>query len=174
MRGNRPRATINTYSYAPGSYTWTCPRTGLWRFVLWGGAGMGSSGGSSNGASGAYYEAVRWVVSGQQVALVVGTVHQDTVATFPNGEALVAGGGILTTPGVATATGSDIAYNGSAPGNPGLGSGGGTASGGAGAPGNGHYRGGSGGNRPTAPGAGGDGSSNTGASGLALVVPAKI
>jgi len=128
MRGVRPKTTVSTYSFPPGSYTWTCPRSGRWRFVLWGGGGTGNSGSGQHGGSGAYYEAERNLVKGQGVVVSVGASDQNTSVAMPNGELLTANGGSLNTAATASPTvGTDIAYAGSAPGVAGLGPGGGAA-----------------------------------------------
>lgn len=173
MSGRRKRPTVYAYSYPAGSYTWTCPASGLWRFVLWG-AGAGADQATPyGGASGGFYLAERYVTKGQTVAVVAGagvepvsTAGTDggpSSATFPNGEVITAGGGIgngANTGGAVTANrNTDIVYAGTAGvttatagadgngTNPGTG---GTASGttrpGSGAPGYGPYRGGNGAN----------------------------
>lgn len=171
MSGKRKRPVVYAYSYPAGSYTWTCPASGLWRFVLWG-AGAGADQATPyGGASGAFYLAERFVTKGQTVSLSVGasadpgpaagTDGGDTTATLPNGEILTAGGGRgngANTGGAVTANrNTDIVYAGTAGvtgatagangngTNPGSG---GAASGatrpGSGAPGYGTYRGGDG------------------------------
>lgn len=173
MDGRRKRPAVYVYSYPAGSHSWTCPETGVWRFVLWGAGAGADQSAPYGGASGAFYLAERNVVKGQVVALVVGAgVEPDlptgtdggpSSATFPNGEVITVGGGIgngANTGGAVTANrNTDIVYAGTAGvttatagadgngTNPGRG---GTAAGaarpGSGAPGYGPYRGGNGAN----------------------------
>lgn len=148
--------TPNTFP--AGSYTFTVPKTGYWRFVLWGGGANGATGVGAGG-SGAYYEAVRYLQSGQSAAIVSGRYNTaaGSTVTLPGGEVLTALGSSGVTGAAASALNKagDIAYAGSdggtggSAGTAGLGSGGGAGGagndGGAGAPGNLPFRGGAGG-----------------------------
>jgi hypothetical protein len=129
-----------TVSYPQGSFTWTCPLTGWYRFVNWG-AGGGSGG---IGASGAHTQTVVRMAKGQTVAVVVSAVGgANSSFIFPSGRVALATSGLVNTPG--TASGGDINLNGSPAGFNGLGDSGGTGTAnGGGAPGNGGYRGGNG------------------------------
>lgn len=198
MSGQRRRPTMYSYSYTPGSYTWTCPASGWWRLVLWGAGAHGN--GNQGGGSGALYIAERLLRKGQTVALVVGAsaaTAEASTATLPGGEVLTAGGGVDTgVAGAVTANRNlDIVYPGSAGGAPsasgtaGLGDAGGSggavsgaAGGGAGAPGYGNHRGGDGASAlvnvgAEAPGGGGAGSVNfpgAGGHGAILIYRAKL
>jgi hypothetical protein len=181
-----PKVTsIEAPSYcASGTYTFTAPATGYYKFVLWGGGGGGYNGGSgAGGSSGAYAEFTRLMTWGERATVVVGvpgplsTPGGDSSVTFADGKVVTAGGGggggTSTTVGVAS--GGDVNINGSAPGLVGGAgnAGGGTAGGaggsaiassfaGGGAPGNTPYKGGVGGTYQTiAPGIGGGGYGNS-------------
>jgi hypothetical protein len=164
MRGRRRVPTSYSYSYPAGSYTWTCPATGWWRFVLWG-AGSGCDPNANvGGGSGALYIAERLVPRGHAVSILVGacagglSVGGDSAATFRSGETITAGGSApVGVPGAASANrNADIVHPGSPGGTAGsagaaglgtaggAGGTGGTLSGGAGAPGYGTHRGGDG------------------------------
>jgi hypothetical protein len=153
MDGQRKTFTPYTASYGPGTFTWTAPLPGFYRFVQWGCGGR---------ASAAHAQTVVHLNTGDRVSLVVAEgVSTDTVVTFPSGRVVTAGSAVLSlgeTPGVAT--GGDLNLNGSVSGTPsggngvaGLGDNGGlggtgngaTSGGGGGAPGYGGFRGGDGG-----------------------------
>ena len=174
MSGRRKRPAVLAFNFPAATHTWTCPATGLWRFVLWGGGAGGNNTSNWGGASGAFYLAERLLTKGQTVQLSVGKGGKDpgpggpgangeqTTVTLPSGEVLTAGGGVSVgsnTGGAATANRNlDIVLQGSAGvttatsgangagTNPGAG---GAPSGsirpGSGAPGWGPYRGGDGG-----------------------------
>lgn len=142
------------YQFPPGSYTFTVPKSGYWKFVGWGAGGAGTVG--LSGGSGAYVEITKALRAGQTVALVVGLPSApNTTMTFPDGALATAGGAALDAAGVAS--GGDVNLSGGAgaasgTGVAGAGSGGGAggadvagAAGGAGAPGELPFRGGSGG-----------------------------
>lgn len=168
---NAPAAQ-QPYNFPPGSHTFTPPRDGYWKFVLWG-AGP-TANGSQAGSSGAYCEITKYLSTTQSVAIFVSIPAGSpvaTTATFPDGSVASAGsadgGG---TPGVAT--GGDVNLAGSALGVAGLGTGGGAASLGAGAPANAPFRGapgGGSGERGKTPGSGGA-TTFPGGDGLALAV----
>jgi hypothetical protein len=171
-----------TYNFPVGSWTFVPPKAGYWKFVLWGPGG-------NSGASGAYLERTIFLTPAQSVAIVVGALGTDTIATLPGGALLSAGAGAGATGG--TAAGGDVNLNGTsygltstgANGPPGAGTGGGSggtgngtsADGGAGAPANLPFRGGKGMSPGgtayvTNPGGGqGEATAGSGA-GLALVV----
>lgn len=174
-------------SYPPGSWTFTPPRPGYWKFVLRGHGG-GGSGGVTGGASGAYVEVTKYLTSPQSVALIVGSFGGgDTTATFPGGSVATAGAASGAVAGVAS--GGDVNLNGAAGvptggnnGNPGTGTGGGSggiasgSSGGAGAPANLPFHGSTGAsNAIPGPGAGGAeiGAQSNGGHGWAEVVFVK-
>lgn len=164
MNGRRPKPVVYTYNFPVGSYTWTCPESATYKFVVWGAGGGSDTGGNTGGGSGALYIAERFIARGQTAALVVGVSASSgngtsSTVTLPSGEVLTAGGGQSDgTAGTVTAnTSLDIVYAGSAGGTAGgngaagLGDAGGAAgagasgnSGGAGAPGYGTFRGGDG------------------------------
>lgn len=194
MDGRKASKQAYSYSYPPGTYSWTCPASGVWRFVLWGAGASSNNNNGWAGGSGAFYYAERFVGAGQVVNLVVGrggavvltgANGANTTATLPNAEVLTAGGGITvasSTGGAVTANRpTDIVFAGSPGATDGLGTAGGLkgtgSGGGSGAPGYGTYRGGAGANQLDqrsggAPGAGGcvtgdDGSG--GGDGLAIL-----
>lgn len=175
------------YAYPGGSYTWTCPASGYYRFTQWGCGGTGTAGGAG-GASGGHAQTVVFLTSGQTVALVVGRALSgvDTTVTFQNGRVVSATGAVGTTPGAATfgdvnLAGSNGGNASGTDGSSGLGTNPGTGGtgdavakgGGAGAPGYGGFRGGNGGNNTapkTAGSPGGGGCDGTGgADGLVLI-----
>lgn len=178
------------YQFAPGSYTFTSPKGGRWKFVLWG-PGGNSGGGVDGGGSGAYVEITKTVLTGQTVALVVSSAGAATTATFLDGAVASAGAGSGITGG--TASGGDVNLNGSNggasggsnAGTAGTGTGGGAAGaggaglpGGAGAPANLPFRGGAGGTGAGIPavvsgkspggGAGDSGAATAGGDGLII------
>lgn len=143
MDGRKKSFIGGAFQYTPGSYTFTAPQAGWWKFVLW---GAGDSNG--NATSGAYSEYTVFLGVNQNVALVVATANTlasalDTTATFPSGKVVTAGGAGAS-PGAAS--GGDVNLAGSASGAAGSGTGGGAAGSGngAGAPANLPYRGGAG------------------------------
>lgn len=169
MRGQRPPTQAYAASYPGGSFNWTAPYSGYYRFSQWGCGGTGTGGGAG-GASGGHAQTVVFVSRGQTVALVVGRALSgvDTTVTFPSGRVVTTTGAVGTTPGAAT--NGDLNLAGSSGGNalgtdgssglgtnPGSGGAGdGLAKGGgAGAPGYGGLRGGNGGLATGAPKTGG-------------------
>jgi hypothetical protein len=141
------------HAYPAGSYTFTPPRAGYWKIVLWGGGAQGSS--SFGGASGAYVEKTVLLSPATPVALVIGGSGSDSTAALPNG-IITAGGASGNVPGAAS--GGDVNLDGALGGTTSTGSGadgsgsgggpGGTATAGragAGAPANLPYHGGRGG-----------------------------
>jgi hypothetical protein len=179
------------FVYGFGTWTWTCPRTGYWKFASHGPGAFGNSG--VGAASGAYAEKTVRLVKGQQVALIVGREGTDTTVTFPpgtfNGAAMTAGSASGVTAGAAS--GGDLMYpgspsNGGGPGVAGQGPGGGVAGSGvevgAGAPGTLQYPGGRGGDQGATvyaatgatPGAGGGWATNNQAGGDGRTVIAWI
>lgn len=147
------KAVPNAYvrEFLPGTYSYTVPYSGRWKFVLRGKGGNVS--GLDGGGSGAYAEKTVLLNAGQVVAIVIGS---DTTVTFPGYPVVTAGGAVLGAAGVAS--GGDVMYNGSAGGTAGangsngLGPGGGAGgtgagglyAGGAGAPGTVEFPGGNG------------------------------
>lgn len=190
MNGQRKLPPTYVASYTQGTFTWTAPATGTFRFVLLGAGASGSSTGPWGGGSGAFYQAERSIAKGRTASIVVGvggagnngagTDGAATVVTLPGGEVLTAGGGVTvasTAGGTATAnTPADIVYAGSAggtgaaAGTNGLGgnggTGGGSTNGGGGAPGYGTHRGGdgqgAGSSNPASGGPGGGGTTTSG------------
>jgi len=167
-----------------GSFSFSPPRPGRWKFVGWGPGGDGNNGATA-GASGAYIEVTRYLTRKDVIAIVVGAVGSDTTITFPNAVVVTAGKASAAVAGVAT--GGDVNINGTAGvvtgtinGNPGSGTGGGTGgtatlgpgSGGAGAPGRLPYFGGNGAGVGTPkPGRGAGGmESSQGANGFVVAV----
>jgi len=171
MSGRRGQKVLLSYSFPAGNHTWVCPRTGLWRFVLWGAGGGADTSLGQAGGSGALYIAERRVSKGQVILLGVGggtnpafaaagSGGGNTTATMPSGEVITAGGAAANAGGVATqnrpddivlsgTAGVTIAGVAGATGggtNPGAGgvAGGGSIRPGSGAPGYGPYRGGDG------------------------------
>jgi len=196
MSGRRQGSQGYVYQFiaSASAYTFTAPRPGRWKFVMWGPGADGASG--TAGCSGAYVEIARSLTPGQPVTLQVGFVGTDTVATFRDGKVVIAGKG--TTSVVGVASGGDVNLNGSLSGQAagisngmaGLGTGGGAGgngvssivSGGGGAPARLPFRGGAGGNAgpggsppdngATPGGGGGDsggGDGGRGGNGLVLV-----
>lgn len=148
------------YSFPPGSYTFTVPKSGYWMFVGW---SAGSKFGSTySGCSGAYGEITKALQAGQTVSIKVGpedgSATTNTILTFPDGNVATAVNAAVDTPG--TSTGWDYSLDGSlggltsttSNGADGAGTGGGTggtgsgaAAGGGGAPGRLPFRGAKGG-----------------------------
>jgi hypothetical protein len=171
----------------PGTYTFTPPISGYFKFVGWGAGGRGSSG-SYGGGSGSYVEATRLLTVNQSVTIVVGPSNNDTTFTFPDGTIVTAGGSSGQaggTPSGLNANLGDVGLSGTAgPNNggtasPGLGTGGGPGggvNGGAGSPANLPYRGSAGGGTFLSISYGA-GTANTttqnGGSGFAIVALAK-
>lgn len=179
------------YQFPPGSYTFKVPKSGYWKFVLWGPGAIGSNG-DDGGGSGAYCEITKPLASGQSVALVVGSGSKvgisnssgASTATFPDGNLTSAGTTVSSLGGTgvaAVASGGDVNLNGSLGGQGtggtntgavGSGTGGGAggvaagANGGGGAPANLPFRGGAGGSAGSTNGRspGGGASSVTGMS----------
>jgi hypothetical protein len=133
MSGQRKAVSPGLYLYTTtrgGSlaYTFTAPRSGWFRFAIW---GAGGGGVSSVGSGAALVVAERPLAKGQTVALVVacgdtGTgIGAASTATFPDGSVVRAGGGLPGTAAGGVAVGDvgrgDILVNGSAgaPGAPG-------------------------------------------------------
>lgn len=152
----RRRASSTAYaaSFPPGTYTWTAPTSGRFKFVLWGGGYQGEVG--NGGASGSYAEKTATMGLGQTASLTVGGPGSDTVLTLPGGAVITAGAAAAGNT-VGVASGGDVNLNGSLGGAPsasgvnGLGTGGGvggapnaTKPGGAGAPATLPFRGGAG------------------------------
>lgn len=157
MSGGRKSVTPVVYNYPAGSYTFTVPKNGWYRFYALGGGG-GAAIASSSAGSGALVVGDRALVKGQTVALVIGvgggsnTDGNATTVTFPDGGVMMAGAGIsgATTGagGAASSTNNlDTLYNGSAKAVAGGGTNGGTsgAGNGGGSPGVDGFRGGNGG-----------------------------
>lgn len=149
-------------TFPPGIFSFSPPKAGYWKFVLWG-AGDGSNGG---GASGGYAEKTLFLDPSQAARLVVGSRAAGgpggaSTATFPDGQVVTCGGGNAATPGIGS--GGNVNLAGSAPGAAGLGTGGGIAHTGAGAPANLPYRGGAGGSSPTTGSGGTPGAGSIGA-----------
>src|SRR5689334_15588230 len=107
-------ARLPTYSFSPAvsngvagagpvsqtvTGTWGVPASGLWRIVLWGAGGSGSSGAARGGGSGAFILAERYLLAGQSVSWQRGGCAAgpadggDSYVTLPSGEQLRAGGG---------------------------------------------------------------------------------
>lgn len=116
LSANKP-SEVASYvaSYPSGTYFWTAPRAGRYRFAQWGGGGEGAGVGTDGGDGGAHAQTVRWVAAGQSVGLVVGECSRGsngttTILTLPDGTTVVTTGGargaIASAPGVAT--GGDI------------------------------------------------------------------
>ena len=158
MTGRKIDTAQEPFNFPVGSWTFTPPEPGVWKFVAW---GVGGSPSGQGGASGAYGEITRSLTTTQSVTIVVskfvGSSTPDTTITFPDGHVATAGSAAGNIAGVAT--GFDInlagtpgtAGSSSSPGGNGLGTGGGhgapnsgTSDGGAGAPGMLPYRGGAG------------------------------
>jgi hypothetical protein len=191
LDGKRRRPPAFVYTFPVGSHNWTCPESGLWRFVLWGGGASGNNSSNWGGASGGFYMGCRQLIKGQTVTLSVGAGGirpaggngwdgSATAITLPSGEMCSAGGGRsagVNLGGISMANrnldvalvgsaGVTTAVNGNSGGgsNPGIG---GAASGstrpGSGAPGAGSFRGGDGGTSSNAGGRapGGGGSTDS-------------
>jgi hypothetical protein len=134
MRGRRPKPVLDTELVQSGTTNWTCPRSGFYRFVLWG-CGAGAVGGFGGG-SGGYVEKVAYVARGQVVAIFVPkqAASGACTVTLPTGLLLSAGSASNGGTGAGgAASGGDIniaGSNGTAAGSgtPG-GNGGGTAGG---------------------------------------------
>lgn len=153
MSGRRAQQQGYTRIFPPGSYTFTVPSTGLWKFILHGAGGVIAA---DAGASGAYAEKTFPLGAGTLVTVVAGAPSgADTTVSAPGFLTVTAGTASTSTPG--TASNGDVMYNGSAGGTAGgngvagLGPGGGAAgggaggiSGGAGAPGTTEFPGGRG------------------------------
>ncbi len=80
--------SVSTYT-SPGTYTWTCPATGLYRVEVWGGGGGGGSGGSGNvpgsgGGGGAFSRGWIACTNGVGYAVVVGAKGVGGAAWFGN------------------------------------------------------------------------------------------
>ena len=151
--------------YGQGSHTWTCPKTGIYEFAVWGPGGGGSGGGGAGLSI-----ARRRIRRGETAALSIGRgginagdgSNASSTITLPDGTVLTGGRGEGSNLGGAggTATGGDTNAAGSAA----SGSDGGAAGS------SGSYRGGatstssSGGRGP-----GGGASSGSGADGQAII-----
>lgn len=181
------------YTFPPGSYNFTPPYAGRWKFVAWSGGGLGSSG--DGGSSGTYAEITKVMSPGEAVSISVGyggnnTIGDatDTTITFADGKTVTCPAGVAGGGGVPSApSGGDVNLSASAGGagggsgatggGTGGGSGGagsGAVGGGGGAPANLPFRGGkgagSGANGARSPGGGGAGNSGTAQGGDGLVV----
>ena len=157
MSGGRKSVTPYVYSYPPGSYTFTVPKNGWYRFFVLGSGGSGLVAGTAGG-SGALVVGERALTKGQAVAVVVGAGEtpnnngNQTTVTFPDGSVMTAGGGVAGNTGGAGGAASstsnlDRPYNGSAAGSAGGGTNGGASGAGlgGGSPGYEGFRGGNGG-----------------------------
>jgi len=172
MGGPKGKTTECGQYTRPGSYTFTAPNPGQYKFVLWGGGGAGS-GSNGAGGSGAYCEYTRTLGGGEQVALVLGAkaltgAGVASTATFADGKVVSAGGGAAgsgTSGGAGgTASGGDVNLSGSAGGGSSTaGTNGGGTAGGTGAPAL-ATAGGGGGAPANTPYFGGNGAGNDGAS----------
>lgn len=97
MVGRKKSVSVPAYSYPPGSYTFTVPTSGWWRFVLWGAGGKGGT--TGGGGGGGFVQADRALSKGQTVAIVAGapgtssTSPASSTVTLPSGEVLTAGAG---------------------------------------------------------------------------------
>ena len=157
---------VPSYSTS-GTYTFTAPVAGTYKFVLWGGGGGQIPPATEGCGSGGYCEYTRFLPARARVTVVVGVGDSSNSGTggtssltFPDGKVVTATGGGRGAGGVGgaggVASGGDVNLNGSvggdgvasAPG-AGLGTAGGAAgangSGGAGAPANAPYTGAPGG-----------------------------
>lgn len=168
MGGVKTQDNPASYVFGGGTHTFTAPRSGSYKFVMWGHGGAGN--GSQSGASSGYSEITKTLGVGQTVALVVAraaTATNTGTMTFPDGTVVTIAGANFSTAG-ASPTGGDLNVSGVAgsttssgingpdgtgtnPGSGGTGTG--ALDGGAGAPGYGTYKGGRGGNGATTPGA---------------------
>jgi hypothetical protein len=134
LSGVRRKLALEMDTFGTGPQTWICPRSGFYRFVVWG-AGAGPGGGFAGG-SGAYVEKVAFILVGQQVAMSIAGIAANgaSTVTLPNGTVLSAGAAPNSGSGAGgIASGGDFNINGSTgtaagSGNPG-GNGGGTAGG---------------------------------------------
>lgn len=133
------------YNFPTGAWSFTPPKAGFWKFIIWS-PGGGSDTGTA-GASGAYSEITKRLSTAQTVTGVTGRFNaSDSSVTFPDGVVVTCTRAVNGTPGAAS--GGDVNLAGSAGGAAGLGTGGGAAgssTGGAGAPANAPYKGGAGG-----------------------------
>jgi len=164
LDGRRPKSYAFTTFYPPGIYTFTVPRTGRWKFHIWGPGGSYS--GADGSGSGGYCEITRKLTATSTVALVVAMPGSASTATFGDGTIVSAGSGGNISGG--SAIGGDLNIPGSSgalagsglSGASGTGSGGGSGgptNGGGGAPGFLPLRGGRGGDGSrgaTSPGGG--------------------
>lgn len=118
-------AAVSSYvrTYSAGSYDWRCPKTGTYRFVLWGSGGGGDNAGpNEGGGGGAHVQKTARVRAGQLVPVVVGgpSLPDDsgaaTTVALPSG-LVSAGGGEKGNAGAGgaggIATGGDVNVNGS-------------------------------------------------------------
>lgn len=191
---NRGGAVTYAAMFPVGSFTFTAPETGEYKFYLWGGGWAGDGSGGA-GASGSYAEKTVRLVRGATLVGMVGRggglegIPGDTTLTLANGATVIAAAPDSQTTPVA-ATGGDVNLTGSIPGTTagtngaaGQGTGGGaggsgdgsTGGGGGGAPANLPMRGGKGGShggqRGRTPGGGGCGYPlRDGGDGLVIVV----
>jgi len=146
------------HQFPPGSYTFVVPKSGYWKFVIWGPGATFGAGGTDGGGSGGYCEITRALLSGQSASITVARSGSNSIVTLPDGTVVTAATGTLA--GGGAATGGDVNLSGSAggaaggnnAGAAGLGTGGGAGGlgggggpGGAGAPANLPFRGGFGG-----------------------------
>lgn len=107
-------------TYGPGTGTWICPASGVYRFVPNGGGGGGSFDGTAGGGSGSHAQKVRRMVKGEAVEVALGTGYgvnaagPSAVLTFADGATVTAGGGIAGGSGGAggVASGGDINISG--------------------------------------------------------------
>lgn len=183
-----------TAMFPAGSVSWTAPKPGRYKFLLWG-AGYGGASGQGN-ASGSLAVTTVQLAAGQVIAGTValggpGAPSGNSSLTFPDGRSVVAGSATgVATPG--TATGGDTNLAGSVGGSSGgtdgiagLGDAGGAGGigngidvgGGGGAPGVSPFKGGKGGSRAGnesggTPGGGAQGGpeGSSGGSGLLIIV----
>lgn len=92
--------------FPEGSWTFTAPRAGNFKFHLWGAGGNNPAGGP--GASAAYSEVTVFLGLGETVALLidnstaVGPAIGASTATFRTGKVVSAGSASTSTPGVAS------------------------------------------------------------------------
>jgi hypothetical protein len=164
------------YNFGTGTHTFTVPRSGFWKFVVWGEGGGAAGADTKGAASGAYAEKTKRLSAGQTVTVAVpsndtnntvdGYNGATTIVTFPDATTVTCTGGTRgASPTGGTATGGDVNISGSANNVVGGGTNGGGINGasqalnGGGAPANLPYRGGDGGGsivpRGGTPGAGG-------------------
>lgn len=175
------------FVFTGGSFTFTAPKAGYWKFVAW---GPGGSGAGSGAASGSYGEITRFVGRLQTVAVAAPPPGADTTLTFADGSIATAGQASGSVAGVAS--GFDTSLPGTAgtvggtssAGGAGQGTGGGAGGanagandGGAGAPAILPYRGGRGGSGTTGAtgyGAGSGQLGGVGGVGLVLAVFMRV